>query len=155
MFKAAVARYRADDRGPRDRRDLRRPKRATGARAMASAPSAQRIKQAVRERTGLTCSVGITPNKLLAEGRSELEQAGRTTLIIGTSTSRRESGRSPRARSTASAPRQKAEARGVGIETIGQIGASRSGFPAASTSGSSYRRLAARGLARDRRSSPS
>lgn len=37
-------------------------------------PLAQRIKQAVKDATGLSCSIGITPNKLLAKICSDLEK---------------------------------------------------------------------------------
>ena len=38
---------------------------------------AQRIKDSVRRATGLSCSMGIAPNKLLAKIASELDKAGR------------------------------------------------------------------------------
>ena len=40
-----------------------------------------RIKQAVREATGLTCSIAIAPNKLLAKIGSELDKPDGLTLI--------------------------------------------------------------------------
>jgi DNA polymerase-4 len=47
-----------------------------------SAPElARRIKQAVREATGLTCSIGITPNKLLSKICSDLEKPDGITLL--------------------------------------------------------------------------
>lgn len=47
-----------------------------------SAPDlARRIKQAVREATGLTCSIGITPNKLLSKICSDLEKPDGITLL--------------------------------------------------------------------------
>ncbi len=39
------------------------------------------LKAAVRERTGLTCSVGITPNKLLSKIASELDKPDGLTLL--------------------------------------------------------------------------
>lgn len=42
---------------------------------------ARRIKQAVREATGLTCSIGITPNKLLSKICSDLEKPDGITLL--------------------------------------------------------------------------
>jgi len=42
---------------------------------------AQRIKQAVREATGLSCSIGITPNKLLSKIASELDKPDGITVL--------------------------------------------------------------------------
>jgi DNA polymerase-4 len=77
LFKAAVAAIapRIEDRGideiyidltdvPGETREL-----------------AQRIKQAVRDATGLSCSIGVTPNKLLSKICSDLEKPDGITLI--------------------------------------------------------------------------
>ncbi len=42
---------------------------------------ARRIKQTVREATGLTCSIGITPNKLLSKIASELDKPDGITIL--------------------------------------------------------------------------
>lgn len=42
---------------------------------------AQRIKQAVFEGTGLSCSIGVTPNKLLAKIGSDLEKPNGLTIL--------------------------------------------------------------------------
>lgn len=42
---------------------------------------AQRIKQAVREATGLSCSIGVTPNKLLSKICSDLEKPDGLTIL--------------------------------------------------------------------------
>jgi len=47
----------------------------------ASLPLAQRIKQTVKEATGLTCSIGITPNKLLSKICSDLQKPDGITLL--------------------------------------------------------------------------
>lgn len=47
----------------------------------ATRPLAERIRQAVREATGLTCSVGVAPNKLLAKICSELDKPDGLTLL--------------------------------------------------------------------------
>mgnify|MGYP000025194463 CR=1 FL=1 len=47
----------------------------------ASQPLAQRIKDAVRAATGLSCSIGIAPNKLLAKICSELDKPDGITLL--------------------------------------------------------------------------
>jgi DNA polymerase-4 len=42
---------------------------------------AQRLKDAVRAATGLSCSIGVTPNKLLAKIASELEKPDGLTVL--------------------------------------------------------------------------
>jgi DNA polymerase-4 len=42
---------------------------------------AQRIKQAVRDATGLTCSIGVTPNKLLSKICSDLDKPNGLTVL--------------------------------------------------------------------------
>ncbi len=42
---------------------------------------AQRIKLAVREATGLSCSIGVTPNKLLSKIGSDLEKPDGLTIL--------------------------------------------------------------------------
>ncbi|MFZ6654919.1 DNA polymerase IV [Undibacterium sp. TJN19] len=44
-------------------------------------PLAQAIKQAVRDTTGLSCSIGIAPNKLLAKICSDLEKPNGLTVL--------------------------------------------------------------------------
>lgn len=46
-----------------------------------SFPLARRIKQAVLDATGLTCSIGITPNKLLSKICSDLDKPNGITLL--------------------------------------------------------------------------
>lgn len=46
-----------------------------------SLPLARRIKDAVRAATGLSCSIGIAPNKLLAKICSELDKPNGVTLL--------------------------------------------------------------------------
>ncbi|RJG02833.1 DNA polymerase IV [Noviherbaspirillum sedimenti] len=42
---------------------------------------ARRIKQSVRDATGLSCSIGVAPNKLLAKICSDLEKPDGTTIL--------------------------------------------------------------------------
>lgn len=46
-----------------------------------SAGLARRLKEAVKAATGLTCSVGITPNKLLSKIASELQKPDGVTIL--------------------------------------------------------------------------
>ncbi len=43
---------------------------------------ATRLKQAVHEATGLTCSIGVTPNKLLSKLASDLDKPDGLTLLM-------------------------------------------------------------------------
>ncbi len=42
---------------------------------------AQRLKEAVRQSTGLSCSIGVTPNKLLSKLASELQKPDGLTIL--------------------------------------------------------------------------
>lgn len=76
-FKAAVARIapRIEDRGIDeiyiDLGDIRED----------SADLAQRIRQAVFDATGLSCSIGISPNKLLSKIASDLDKPNGITIL--------------------------------------------------------------------------
>jgi len=52
-----------------------------GAQHDAGRSAAQALKDAVREATGLICSVGVSPNKLLSKMCSELEKPNGLTLL--------------------------------------------------------------------------
>ena len=85
-----------------------------------SLPLAKRIKQAVRDATGLTCSIGIAPNKLLAKICSELDKPDGITLLtmediptrIWPMTVRKINGIGPKASEKLAA---------LGIQTIGEL----------------------------------
>jgi DNA polymerase IV len=77
LFKAAVAQIapRIEDRGIDeiyiDLTDVEGETREL----------AQRLKNAVKEATGLTCSIGVAPNKLLAKICSDLEKPNGLTVV--------------------------------------------------------------------------
>ena len=83
---------------------------------------AQRIKDAVRQATGLSCSIGIAPNKLLAKISSELEKPNGLTVIteadipsrIWPLAARKVNGIGPKAAEKLTA---------LGINTIGELAA--------------------------------
>jgi DNA polymerase-4 len=52
-----------------------------GAQADRGRAVAQRLKDAVHQATGLTCSIGVTPNKLLSKLASELDKPNGLTLL--------------------------------------------------------------------------
>ncbi|WP_442781939.1 DNA polymerase IV [Collimonas fungivorans] len=83
---------------------------------------AQRIKDAVRAATGLSCSIGIAPNKLLAKISSELEKPNGLTVIteadipsrIWPLAARKVNGIGPKAAEKLTA---------LGVNTIGELAA--------------------------------
>src|SRR3954470_3298724 len=85
------------------------------------------IKAAVKERTGLTCSIGITPNKLLSKLASELDKPDGLTLLglddvparIWPLAARKVNGIGPKAA---------ARLAELGIDTIGDIAAADPAF---------------------------
>ena len=85
------------------------------------------LKAAVHERTGLTCSIGITPNKLLSKIASELDKPDGLTLLgmgdiparIWPLATRKVNGIGPKAA---------ARLAGFGIETIGDVAAADPAF---------------------------
>jgi DNA polymerase-4 len=85
------------------------------------------LKAAVRERTGLTCSIGITPNKLLSKLASELDKPDGLTLLthddiparIWPLAARKVNGIGPKAA---------AKLASLGIETVGQLAAADPAF---------------------------
>jgi len=88
----------------------------------ASLPLAHRIKQAVLEATGLSCSIGITPNKLLSKICSDLDKPNGITLLdmadlpsrIWPLPARKINGIGPKANE---------RLKQMGIETIGELAA--------------------------------
>lgn len=86
-----------------------------------------RIKRAVHEATGLTCSIGITPNKLLSKICSDLEKPNGLTILgyadipdrIWPLPVRKINGVGPKATEKLAA---------LGIATIGQLAEAEAGF---------------------------
>src|SRR5262249_31374355 len=78
------------------------------------------IQRAVREATGLSCSIGITPNKLLSKIASELDKPGGLTVVTAADipvrvwplAARKVNGIGPKAASRLTA---------LGIGTIGEL----------------------------------
>ena len=77
LFKAAVARIapKIEDRGI-DEIYIDLSEQAEDSMSLA-----RRLKQAVFEATGLTCSIGITPNKLLSKIASDLDKPNGITVL--------------------------------------------------------------------------
>ena len=87
-----------------------------------SLPLARRIKEAVFAATGLTCSIGITPNKLLAKIASDLDKPDGITILghedvptrIWPLAARKINGIGPKAAE---------RLRAMGVDTVGQLAA--------------------------------
>ncbi|UCE32322.1 MAG: DNA polymerase IV [Burkholderiales bacterium] len=90
---------------------------ADGGRAIAL-----RIKQAVREATGLTCSIGLTPNKLLSKLASELDKPDGLT-ILGAADIPARIWPLPASRINGIGPKASARLAALGIRTIGELAA--------------------------------
>jgi len=82
------------------------------------------IKARIRERCGLSCSIGITPNKLLAKIASELDKPDGLTLLDEADLSTR-IWPLPARRINGVGPRASEKLAQLGVETIGEL-ASRS-----------------------------
>jgi len=87
-----------------------------------AAELARRIKARVHERTGLTCSVGVTPNKLLSKLASELDKPDGLTLLTLEDIATR-IWPLPAKRINGIGPKCAAKLEGLGIRTIGELAA--------------------------------
>ncbi|HEX4234503.1 MAG TPA: DNA polymerase IV, partial [Caldimonas sp.] len=85
------------------------------------------LKAAVRERTGLTCSIGITPNKLLSKLASELDKPDGLTLLTHADVAARIWPLAAR-KVNGIGPKAAAKLAALGIETIGQLAAAEPAF---------------------------
>lgn len=83
---------------------------------------AQRIKDRVREATGLSCSVGVTPNKLLSKLCSDLEKPNGLTVLTEEDIPAR-IWPLPAKRINGIGPKSTARLDALGIHTIGDLAA--------------------------------
>jgi DNA polymerase-4 len=83
---------------------------------------AARIKDNVRRATGLSCSIGITPNKLLSKIASELDKPDGITVLTRDDIAARIWPLPPR-KVNGIGPRAAAKLAAMGIETIGALAA--------------------------------
>ena len=93
-----------------------------GGRAMGTA-----LKAAVHERTGLTCSIGITPNKLLSKLASELDKPNGLTLLGHADIAERLWPLAAR-KVNGIGPKAAAKLAEAGLHTIGDIAAAEPGW---------------------------
>ena len=83
---------------------------------------ALRIKQAVHDATGLSCSIGLSPNKLLSKIASDLDKPDGLTLIEAADLERRIWPLSA-SRINGIGPKAFDKLSGLGIQTIGELAA--------------------------------
>jgi len=83
---------------------------------------AQSIKDAVRAATGLSCSIGVAPNKLLAKIASELDKPDGLTIISVADVEHR-IWPLPARRINGIGPKSNAKLEALGIRTIGDLAA--------------------------------
>ncbi len=83
---------------------------------------ARRIKERVREVTGLSCSIGLSPNKLLSKICSDLEKPGGITIIDADDIPER-IWPLPARKINGIGPKATAKLEALGIRTIGELAA--------------------------------
>jgi DNA polymerase-4 len=81
---------------------------------------ASKIKSGIKEKTGLTCSIGIAPNKLLAKIASDLRKPNGLT-IINESDIENQLWPLPIRKLYGIGPKTEEHLKNIGIETIGQL----------------------------------
>ena len=110
---------------------------------------AQEIRNSVRRATGLSCSIGVTPNKLLSKIASELDKPdGLTILTLDDLPAR--IWPLPVRRINGIGPKAGAKLAALGIHTVGELAAARARLAGGAVR-PQLRRLAARRRARPRR----
>ena len=82
-----------------------------------------RIKAGIKEKTGLTCSIGIAPNKLLAKIASDLRKPDGLTILNETDIES-QLWPLPIRKLYGVGPKTEAHLKKIGIETIGQLASS-------------------------------
>jgi DNA polymerase-4 len=130
LFKAAVAEVAPviEDRGIDeiyiDLTDVPGAQDAVGHDATGGVRAlAQEIRNNVRQATGLSCSIGVTPNKLLAKIASELDKPDGLTVLTEGRHRRRASGRWRCASINGIGPKAGARLQALGIHTVGELAA--------------------------------
>jgi DNA polymerase-4 len=127
LFKAAVAEVAPviEDRGIDeiyiDLSDMAGVHDAVGHDALGGVRAlAQDIRNNVKSRTGLSCSIGVTPNKLLSKIASELDKPDGLTILTEADVSLR-IWPLPVRRINGIGPKAGARLEGLGVRTIGDI----------------------------------
>ena len=87
---------------------------------VAAREKAAEIKRAVRDATGLNCSIGVTPNKLLSKIASDLDKPDGLTIVTADDVAGRIWPLPPR-KINGIGPKASAKLTGLGIATIGTL----------------------------------
>jgi len=130
-FKAAVRTIapQIEDRGIDeiyiDLTGVRLPEHDTGAEAPGEAwwrarEVAKAIKESVRAETGLSCSIAVAPNKLLAKISSELDKPDGLTMVAADDIARR-IWPLPARKINGIGPKASAKLEALGVRTIGEL----------------------------------
>lgn len=82
----------------------------------------EKIKSGIYEKTGLTCSIGIAPNKLLAKIASDMQKPNSLTILTENDIERR-LWPLPIRKLYGIGPKTEEHLKNIGIETIGQLAA--------------------------------
>jgi DNA polymerase-4 len=93
---------------------------AEGGAEMGGRPLALRIQRAIYERTGLTCSIGVAPNKLIAKMASEFQKPNGISIVYESDLSER-IWPLPCRRIHGIGPRMSARLEQLGISSIGEL----------------------------------
>jgi DNA polymerase-4 len=93
-----------------------------GAQADAGHAIARALKDAVRDATGLSCSIGVTPNKLLSKICSDLDKPDGLTLLTRSEIATR-IWPLPAKKINGIGPKANEKLAGLGIQTIGDLAA--------------------------------
>jgi len=93
-----------------------------GAQADAGHAIARALKDAVRDATGLSCSIGVTPNKLLSKICSDLDKPDGLTLLTRSEIAKR-IWPLPAKKINGIGPKANEKLAGLGIHTIGDLAA--------------------------------
>ncbi len=88
---------------------------------------ARELKAAVKDATGLRCSIGLAPNKLIAKIASELDKPDGLTVVPASEVARRMSPLSVR-KVNGVGPKSAAKLAQLGIRTIGELAAAEPAF---------------------------
>jgi DNA polymerase-4 len=88
---------------------------------------ARELKAAVKDATGLRCSIGLAPNKLIAKIASELDKPDGLTVVPAAEVARRMSPLSVR-KVNGVGPKSAAKLAQLGIRTIGELAAAEPAF---------------------------